>query len=168
MVMVVVMSMVVIVMMVVTVVVVVVMMVMVVLLRVRPLDRLAVLEHTEPGAHESSARGLTRLDGDPGQAEPSHYVEEHLDRHTQIQASPQKHVPRDAAAAIQVIDPHGGVGYHAPFALSFKETQRPWLPRTTWSTRRSPTISAASAIRRVKRTSSALGDGSPLGWVWNR
>lgn len=148
--------------------VIIVMMVVTMLLRVRSLDRPAVLEDAEAGARESAALGLAALDRDPREAEPDHHVRKHLGGHPQIQAGAEEHVPGDAAAAIQVVGRHGRQGYHAPPALSFSETQRPRWPRITWSTSRTPTISAASPILCVKRMSSALGDGSPLGWVWKR
>ena len=150
------------------VVVVVVMMIVTMLLRVRPFDRPAVLENAEAGAREPAALRLAALDRNSREAEPGHHVREHLGGHPQIQAGAEEHVPGDAAAAIQVVGRHGRQGYHAPPALSFRETQRPRWPRITWSTSRTPTISAASPILRVKRRSSALGDGSPLGWVWKR
>ena len=143
--------------------------IMAVLLRVRSFQRPALHEDAKAGPRETAAGGLAALDRDSRQAQPGHDVGEHVEGHPQIEAGTEEHVAGDAAAAIQVVARHGAPAYHAPFSrCSLSEAQRPRLPRTTWSARRRPTISAASSMRRVKRRSSALGEGSPLGWVWKR
>jgi len=76
------------------------------LLRIRTLQRPAIREDTETGPGKSSTRGLAALDRDPRKPEAGHHVGEQLERQPQVQAGSQKHVPRDAAAAVQVVDHH--------------------------------------------------------------
>ena len=135
-------------------------------LRVGPLEGTAVCEHAEAGSGHTAPGGLPALDRNARQAETGHGFGKDFERKPQVQAGPEKHVSGDAAAAIQVVVGHGPVGYHACF--SRKDAQRPLRPMITWSWSFSPTTSAASSTRRVNSTSSGLGVGSPLGWVWKR
>ena len=108
------------------------MMIVAELLRVRSFDGTALHQDAESSSHEAATGGLAAFYRYSWEAQTGHRFREHLERHSQVQAGAEKHVAGDAAAAVQVVDRHGGLGYHAPFSRrSLSEAQRPWLPRTT-------------------------------------
>ncbi len=86
------------------------MLVGVALLGVGALDRPAFQGDAKAGAHEAAAHRPPALHSHVREPQTGHGVLEHLDRHAEVEAGAQEHVPGNAARTIQMVAAGGRHG----------------------------------------------------------
>jgi hypothetical protein len=75
-------------------------------LRIQPFNRPTADQNTEPSTNDSAPNRLTTLDTDLRQTEAVNRIAHHFEWHAEIEAGTQKHISRDPARAIEVVNGH--------------------------------------------------------------